>query len=75
MANPSDSTHTQEMYDAYVAAEKAILSGQSYTIGGRQLTRANLKEVQDGRAYWSRQLQLVASTESNKPRVSRIVPL
>lgn len=29
----------------YVEAERAILSGQSYTIGNRQLTRANLSEV------------------------------
>lgn len=31
----------------YLEAEKAILSGQSYTIGGRQLSRPSLKQVQD----------------------------
>lgn len=30
----------------YLEAEKAILSGQSYTIGNRQLTRASLSTVQ-----------------------------
>ncbi|MDR3265030.1 MAG: DUF6148 family protein [Synergistaceae bacterium] len=30
----------------YLAAEKAILSGQSYEIEGLKLTRANLKDVQ-----------------------------
>lgn len=29
----------------YVEAEKRVLSGQSYTIGNRQLTRANLSEI------------------------------
>nr|WP_304098013.1 DUF6148 family protein [Mitsuokella multacida] len=29
----------------YLEAEKAILSGQSYTIGTHSLTRANLSEV------------------------------
>lgn len=29
----------------YVKAEEAILTGQSYTIGNRTLTRANLSEV------------------------------
>lgn len=29
----------------YVEAERAVLSGQSYTIGNRQLTRANLAEI------------------------------
>ncbi len=30
----------------YLDAERAVLSGQSYQIGNRQLTRANLKEIQ-----------------------------
>ena len=30
----------------YLEAEKAILSGQSYTIGNRTLTRADLAAVQ-----------------------------
>ena len=31
----------------YLQAEQAILSGQSYEIGDRKLTRANLKDVVD----------------------------
>lgn len=42
---------------AYMDAENAILSSQSYTIevqgSRRTLTRANLKEVRDGITYWS----------------------
>ena len=35
-----------ERLDMYYAAEKAILSGaQSYSIGSRQLTRANLNQL------------------------------
>ena len=29
----------------YYAAERAVLSGQSYTVGNRSLTRANLAEI------------------------------
>lgn len=29
----------------YLEAEKAVLMGQSYTIGNRQLTRASLAEI------------------------------
>ena len=29
----------------YYAAERAVLSGQSYTVGNRTLTRANLAEI------------------------------
>lgn len=31
----------------YLEAEKAVLSGQSYTIGERTLTRASLSEIRD----------------------------
>lgn len=31
----------------YYEAEKAVLSGQSYTIGNRTLTRANLTTIRD----------------------------
>lgn len=34
-------------YELYIAAEEAVLSGQSYTIGNRSLTRANLSEIRD----------------------------
>ncbi len=34
-----------ERLKRYVEAEIAVLSGQSYTIGGRTLTRANLSEI------------------------------
>ena len=33
--------------EQYLLAESAILSGQSYTIGDRSLTRADLKAVQE----------------------------
>lgn len=35
-----------ERLKKYVEAEEAILSGQSYTIGNRTLTRANLATVE-----------------------------
>lgn len=36
----------RERLNMYLEAEKAILSGQSYTIGNRTLTRADLAAVQ-----------------------------
>ena len=38
-------TINNERLAQYYAAEKAILSGQSYTIGNRTLTRAQLSTV------------------------------
>lgn len=34
-------------YAEYVAAERAVLAGQSYSIGGRSMVRANLHEIRD----------------------------
>ena len=42
----------QQMLDAYQQAELAVLRGQSYRIGERQLTLADLEQIQQGRKYW-----------------------
>lgn len=41
----------------WMDAEDKIASGQSYTIGGRSLTRANLKEVRENIDYWDGKVQ------------------
>ena len=41
-----------EMRDAYVAAELAVLQGQSFRFGERMLTRADLVEIRAGRREW-----------------------
>lgn len=46
----------QEMIDLYMEAEKAILKGQSYSIGNRSLTRSNLTEVRNARSDWENRL-------------------
>ncbi|MGC1547233.1 MAG: hypothetical protein WA777_01785 [Rhodanobacter sp.] len=43
-----------DMRDKYITAEAAILGGQSYRWGDRQLTRADLAQVQSGRREWER---------------------
>ncbi len=40
------------MRDAYVAAELAVLQGQSFRFGERMLTRADLVEIRAGRREW-----------------------
>jgi hypothetical protein len=47
---------------AYLAAETAVLLGQSYTIAGRSLTRANLKDIREGIEYWSAKAASAART-------------
>ncbi len=45
---------------AYLAAETAVLGGQSYEINGRKLTRANLAEIQQGIKTWNQRAQSLA---------------
>lgn len=51
----------------YLAAEQKALQGQSYSIGGRQLTRANLAEIREGIAYWNAEVTRLAG--GGGPRV------
>ena len=50
----------QAKLDTYLAAETAVLSGQSYEIAGRRLTRANLAEIQKGVELWNQRVQLLS---------------
>lgn len=37
---------------AWLAADTAVASGQSYSIAGRSLTRANAREIRENITYW-----------------------
>ena len=43
-----------EMRDLYIAAEAAVLKGQSFRLGERQVTRADLAQLIEGRKEWER---------------------
>lgn len=55
-----------DLLAAYVAAELAILSRQSYQIGDRQLTLANLAEVRRERATLERRVAAENSTSASR---------
>ena len=47
------SAKCKEMLNEHLTALSVVLrSNQSYTIGGRSLTRANIKDIQAGIDYW-----------------------
>lgn len=58
----------------YYEAEAKVLGGQSYTVGGRSLTRANLAEIRDGILYWQGQVDRLTSTGRTGPTMRRIIP-
>lgn len=71
------STLCQERLDMYLAAEEKALAGQSYTIGGRTLTRANLAEIREGITLWASRLKQAQADEARGRsgiRMMRFIP-
>ena len=67
----------QKKLDEYLAAETAVLSSQSYTIGGRSLTRANLTEIRKGMEVWADRLNAAERAEAlggNRIFCRRVIP-
>ena len=52
----------------YLAAEAAVLGGQSYSIAGRQMTRADLGAIQQGIAIWNGRVKDLAARSSGVRR-------
>ena len=42
---------------AWIAASTAVATGQSYSIGGRSLTRANAAEIRESITFWDEKVQ------------------
>lgn len=61
-------------YRAYSDAEEKVLTGQSYTLGGRSLTRANLAEIRSGMQYWEGKINRLEKTGQSGPVCRSIIP-
>jgi len=62
----------QQMRGLYIKAEKAVLQGQSYNIGGQSLTRANLTEIRKGRDEWQ---AVIDNLLGGRQIIRRIIPV
>lgn len=62
--------------DAWLEAELACTSSQSYRIGSRTLTRADLEEIGNRIKYWSGKVDELeaAKKHGGRNRVQRIMP-
>jgi hypothetical protein len=58
----------------YLAAETAVLSKQSYSIGGRALTLADLEAIQAGIKIWNDRATALGSVADGRGRLRTIVP-
>ena len=54
--------------NTWLAAEEAIATGQSYQIGTRMLTRADLKQVREQLEYWGGKLAEAEAEEKQGGR-------
>lgn len=69
-------TRVKNRLEMYYEAEEKILDGaQSYAIGSRNLTRADLGKIQDKIKELEAEKRLLESNSSGKRKVSRIVPV
>ena len=61
--------------DMWLEAETQVAINQSYTIGGKSFTRANLSEIRNQIKYWSDKVAELQHLVKNKGRnrVYRIV--
>lgn len=66
----------QKHLDAWLEAELTVTTGQSYTVGSRALTRANLTEIRNSIDYWNGKVQKLEKLQhkGGRNRIKRVVP-
>ena len=57
----------------WLEAERAVATGQSYRIGTRSLTRANLADIRESIQFWRREIAKLEGKHTGA-RVFRAVP-
>ena len=62
-----------EMIHLYLDAEKTVLTGQSYKIGTRELTRANLNEIISARQMWENNLEKANNNGNRKQSMQVLI--
>ena len=65
---PLSSGECRQMLSDYLSAIRAVLKGQSYTIGGRSMTRADLSKLQEGVTFWKGMLNEALELEKRNGR-------
>ncbi|MDY6797670.1 MAG: hypothetical protein SVX28_02805 [Pseudomonadota bacterium] len=58
-----------EMLAKYLAAEAAVLQGQSIQFEGRQVTRADLDNIREGRKEWEAKLAAERNRQVGAPSI------
>lgn len=64
----------KEYLQIWVNASLAVAGGQSYKVGRRELTRANLGEIQKMINYWRTEVNKLEAGRGGGARVLRAIP-
>ena len=64
----------QNRLELYYECEEKVLAGQSFTIGSRSMTRANLSEVVSMIKQLEDQIAAIDANGTTKRKVARIIP-
>jgi len=64
----------QAHLDAWLAADLALASGQSASVGGVALTRADASSVAKSIAFWRREVEQLTAVRTSGARIIRVVP-
>lgn len=64
----------QNNLNMWLDAEKAIAGGQSYKIGSRSVSYADLKQVTERINFWRREVSRIESGRKSVNSVRRVVP-
>ena len=59
---------------AWLAASTAVASGQSYSIGGRSLSRVDAGEIREQITYWQGWVSRLSRQASGRRRTRYVVP-
>ncbi|MCT4662058.1 MAG: DUF6148 family protein [Tissierellales bacterium] len=62
----------QRMLDKWIEAEEKVMSGQSYSMGSRSLTHANLNEIGNRIKFYQREVGKLKNR--GRSRVRYVVP-
>ncbi len=64
----------QENLSAWIAADLAVSKGQSYSIGGRSMTRADAKAITEKIKFWQNLVNSLTAGSGGGLTVKRVMP-
>lgn len=64
----------QSQLDAWLEAERKVTNGQSYQIGNRMLTYADVTQIGKRIEYWSNKVEELSRKKAGRNRMYHFVP-